>query len=411
MLMLIVGILIRLIVFLFIEIYAFQALKVLTKEKLYHWIWIGISVLVYLLVLGIFLTNSESNGFTKWYQYAFSLFLMFLLPKVILLLSMFGEDIYRAFVKGIRMIGSSDVKTIPGRRKFVSQIALGIAAIPFASLLYGVTKGKYNFKVLKYELTFDDLPEAFDGFTITQISDIHSGSFTDQSKVQYALDLVAEQKSDLLLFTGDLVNDMASEMDDYIKMFSQLKAPFGKYSVLGNHDYGDYADWETEAAKKNNFEAIKNVHSKIGFELLLNESRFIKKDNHKLALVGVENWGKGWREDGDLKKASALVDQKDFKVLMSHDPTHWEHKVKGNDFNYQLTLSGHTHGMQTGIEIPGFIKWSPASFVYKQWAGLYKEFGRYVNVNRGFGFHYLAGRVGIWPEITVIKLKRSTTTA
>jgi len=200
-------------------------------------------------------------GQTKWDQYAFSLLLIFLLPKLTLLISMFGEDIYRVFVKGIRVIGNSEVKSIPGRRKFVSQIALGMAAIPFASFLYGVTKGKYNFKVLKYELAFDDLPEAFDGFTITQISDIHSGSFTDKSKVQYALDLVAEQKSDLLLFTGDLVNDMAAEMDDFIEMFSQLKAPFGQYSVLGNHDYGDYAEWEgREDEKRKNFEAIKNIH-------------------------------------------------------------------------------------------------------------------------------------------------------
>ncbi|NQY29978.1 MAG: metallophosphoesterase [Flavobacteriaceae bacterium] len=403
-----VALLIMSVVFLFIEIYAFQALKVLTKVKLYRWIWIGISVLIYVPFLGMFLTYSRENGQTKGFQYAFSLLLMFLLPKVVLLISMFGEDVYRIFVKGIRFIGNSEVKSIPGRRKFVAQIALGIAAIPFASFLYGVTKGKYNFKVLKYELAFDDLPEAFDGFTITQISDIHSGSFTDISKVQYAVDLVAEQQSDLLLFTGDIVNNKAAEMDEFITMFSELKAPFGKYSILGNHDYGDYAEWKTKAAKKANFEAIKNIHSKIGFELLLNESRFIEKDNQKLALVGVENWGKGWKQAGDLKKASALVDQKDFKVLMSHDPSHWEYQVKENDFNYQLTLSGHTHGLQMGIEIPGFIKWSPSSFIYKQWAGLYEEYGRYVNVNRGFGFHGFSGRVGIWPEITVIKLKKRT---
>ena len=406
-----VALLIMTIVFLFVEVYAFQALKVLTKDRLYRWIWIIVSVLVYVPFLAMFLTYSRENGQTKGFQYAFSLLLVFLLPKVFLLVIMFGEDVYRVFVKGIRMIGSSDVTSIPGRRKFIAKIALGIAAIPFASFLYGVTKGKYNFKVLKYELTFDDLPEAFDGFTITQISDIHSGSFTDKSKVQYAVDLVAEQESDLLLFTGDIVNNKAEEMDDFIDVFSELKAPFGQYSILGNHDYGDYAEWKTKADKKANFEAVKDIHSKIGFELLLNESRFIEKNNQKLALVGVENWGKGWKQAGDLEKASALVNQNDFKVLMSHDPSHWEHQVKENDFNYQLTLSGHTHGLQMGIEIPGFIKWSPSSFIYKQWAGLYEEFGRYVNVNRGFGFHGFAGRVGIWPEITVIKLKKSTVTA
>ncbi len=395
------------VIFLVIEIYAFQAFKVLSKDRLYRWVWIVISILVYIPFFIVFLTYSRENGQTKSFQYAFSLLLVFLLPKVILLVSMFGEDVYRVVVKVFRMFGGSEVKSMPSRRKFIAQLALGIAAIPFASFLYGVTKGKYNFKVLKYELAFDDLPEAFDGFTITQISDIHSGSFTDKSKVQYALDLVTDQQSDLLLFTGDIVNNKAEEMDEFIDMFSNLKAPYGQYSILGNHDYGDYAEWKTKADKKNNFEAIKSIHKKIGFDLLLNESRFIEKDNQKLALVGVENWGKGWKQVGDLEKASEHVNQKDFKILMSHDPSHWEYKVKDNDFNYHLTLSGHTHGLQMGIEIPGFIKWSPSSFIYKQWAGLYEEFGRYVNVNRGFGFHGFSGRVGIWPEITVIKLKKS----
>lgn len=398
------------VIFIAVEVYAFQAFKVLTKDKFYRWIWIVISVLVYIPFFIVFLTYSRAEGQTKGFQYAFSLLLVFLLPKVILVVSMFGEDVYRVLVKGVRMIGNSEVKSMPSRRKFIAQLALGLAAIPFASFLYGVTKGKYNFKVLKYELEFDDLPEAFNDFTITQISDIHSGSFTDRSKVQYALDLVKEQQSDLLLFTGDIVNNKAEEMDDFIDAFSELKAPYGQYSILGNHDYGDYAEWKTKTDKKANFEAIKNIHKKIGFDLLLNESRFIEKDNQRLSLVGVENWGKGWKQAGDLEKASKQVNQEDFKILMSHDPSHWEYQVKDNDFNYQLTLSGHTHGLQMGIEIPGFIKWSPSSFIYKQWAGLYEEFGRYINVNRGFGFHGFAGRVGIWPEITVIKLKKSTKT-
>lgn len=396
------------VIFIAVEVYAFQAFKVLTKDKFYRWIWIVISVLVYIPFFIVFLTYSRAEGQTKGFQYAFSLLLVFLLPKVILVVSMFGEDVYRVLVKSVRMIGNSEVKSMPSRRKFIAQVAVGIAAIPFASFLYGVTKGKYNFKVLKYELEFDDLPEAFNDFTITQISDIHSGSFTDKSKVQYALDLVNEQESDLLLFTGDIVNNKAEEMDDFIDVFSELKAPYGQYSILGNHDYGDYAEWKTKTDKKANFEAIKNIHKKIGFDLLLNESRFIEKDNQRLSLVGVENWGKGWKQAGDLEKASKQVNQEDFKILMSHDPSHWEYQVKDNDFNYQLTLSGHTHGLQMGIEIPGFIKWSPSSFIYKQWAGLYEEFGRYINVNRGFGFHGFAGRVGIWPEITVIKLKKRT---
>lgn len=405
-----IALAIFLLFFLLIEVYAFQAYKVLVKDRFYRWVWIVISALIYVPFLIVLFTYSRANGQTSSFQYAFSLLLVFLLPKVILVVSMFGEDVYRMLVKGVRMLGSSDVKSMPSRRKFIAQLALGIAAIPFASFLYGVTKGKYNFKVLKYELEFDDLPEAFENFTITQISDIHSGSFTDQNKVQYAVDLVAEQQSDLLLFTGDIVNNKATEMDDFIDMFSALKAPYGQYSILGNHDYGDYADWKTKADKKANFQAVKDIHKHIGFDLLLNESRFIEKDNQRLALVGVENWGKGWKQVGDLDKASEEVNQKDFKILMSHDPSHWEYQVKENDFNYQLTLSGHTHGLQMGIEIPGFIKWSPSSFIYKQWAGLYEEYGRYVNVNRGFGYHGFAGRVGIWPEITVIKLKKRSKT-
>ncbi len=401
-----IALVIMLSVFLFVEAYAYQAFKVLTKEKLYRWVWIVISALVYVPFFIVFLTYSRENGQTKGFQYAASIMLLFLLPKIILVFFMFGEDVYRIMVKLVRTVGNSEIKNIPGRRRFIAQLALGIAAIPFASLLYGITKGKYNFKVLKYELAFDDLPEAFNDFTITQISDIHSGSFTDMDKVEYAVNLVAEQKSDLLLFTGDIVNNKAEEMDAFINVFSKLKAPYGQYSILGNHDYGDYAEWKTKADKKANFEAIKNIHTNIGFDLLLNESRFIEKDNQRLALIGVENWGKGWKQVGDLKKASEKINQDDFKVLMSHDPSHWEYKVKNNEFNYQLTLSGHTHGLQMGIEIPGFIKWSPSSYIYKQWAGLYEEYGRYINVNRGFGFHGFAGRVGIWPEITVIKLKK-----
>jgi predicted MPP superfamily phosphohydrolase len=212
----------------------------------------------------------------------------------------------------------------------------------------------------------------------------------------------------MILFTGDIVNYKASEMDNWLDVFSKLRAPFGKYSILGNHDYGDYMKWPSDQEKKDNFQAVKDLHPKIGFDLLCNESRYIEKDGEKIALVGVENWGKGgFQKKGDLKKASETISKEDFKILMSHDPSHWDVQVKQDDFNYHLTLSGHTHGLQFGIEIPGFIKFSPVSFMYKQWAGLYEEFGRYINVNRGFGYHVYPGRVGIWPEITVIELKKA----
>ncbi len=389
------------------EIYTFQAVKMVTKNRLLRYLWFGLSLVAYINFFYTIISSDRSSGQTRQFQWAAGFMLLALLPKVVIVLIMFGEDIVRLFQKGISMVSSKATKPLAGRRKFVAQLALGLAAIPFASMLYGIFRGKYNYKVLKYELAFKDLPEAFDGFTITQITDIHSGSFDNKEKIQYGVDLINQQQSDMILFTGDIVNNFAHEMDDWIDVFKQLKAPRGKYSILGNHDYGDYSSWKTDADKEANFQAIKDIHPKIGFELLLNENRYIEKDGERIALVGVENWGKGFKKEGDLQKASEGIKKEDFKVLMSHDPTHWELKVKEDDFNYQLTLSGHTHGLQFGIEIPGFLRWSPSQYVYKQWAGLYEEFGRYINVNRGFGYHAFPGRVGIWPEITVIELKKA----
>ncbi len=390
-----------------LEIYAFQAIKTLTKNKLIKYGWLAFGALAYLNFFYVMVTSDRSSGQTRQFQWAAGFMLLALLPKLFILIVMFGEDVFRYIKKGISFFTSETSQSVAGRRKFVSQLALGLAAIPFASMLYGIFKGKFNYKVLKYQLAFEDLPEAFDGFTITQITDIHSGSFDNKEKIQYGVDLINEQNSDMILFTGDIVNNFAKEMDPWIDMFSALKAPMGKYSILGNHDYGDYSQWETEADKKANFDAVKDIHPKIGFDLLLNEHRYVEKDGQKIALVGVENWGRGFKKAGDLEKAAEGVNKEDFKILMTHDPTHWDLKVKDNDFNYHLTLSGHTHGLQFGIEIPGFFRWSPSQYVYKQWAGLYKEFGRYINVNRGFGYHAFPGRVGIWPEITVIELKKA----
>ena len=390
-----------------VEIYSFQAFKTISKSKFVRYGFLAVSIAVYLYFFATMLSYSRSTGQTPKGQLTFGLLLTVLLPKLVIIFVMLGEDVYRLAVKGISAISSTETKSIPGRRKFVSQIALVLAAIPFTSFIYGIIQGKYNYKVLKYQLSFKDLPDAFDGFTITQISDIHSGSFTNKKKIQYGVDLINQQNSDLLLFTGDIINSKADEMDNWINIFAQLKAKDGKFSILGNHDYGDYMSWESREAKEENFQAVKDIHKKIGFDLLLDEHRYLEKGSEKIALLGVENWGRGFNQKGDLKKASKHVRKEDFKILMTHDPSHWEYMVKEDDFNYQLTLSGHTHGLQLGIEIPGLIKWSPSKYVYKQWAGLYEEFGRYVNVNRGFGYHAFPGRVGIWPEITVIELKKA----
>jgi predicted MPP superfamily phosphohydrolase len=403
----IIRLAILLVIIVALELYAFQALKTVSKSKIVRYSWVVVSLIAYINFSYVAITYDRTLGQTPQFQMAMGIMLTVLLPKLVVLIAMFGEDVYRSVLKLFSVISSNKTNSFTGRRKFISQLALGIAAIPFAAFIYGIIQGKYNYKVLKYQLRFKDLPDAFDGFTITQISDIHSGSFTNREKIQYGVDLINEQKSDLMLFTGDIVNNKADEMDNWIDVFSQLKAKEGKYSILGNHDYGDYMDWKDPQDKINNFQDVKRIHEKIGFDLLLDEHRYLEKDGQKIALVGVENWGKGFNQAGDLEKASANINKDDFKILMSHDPSHWEHVVKKDDFNYQLTLSGHTHGLQMGLEIPGWFKWSPSKFAYKQWAGLYKEYGRYINVNRGFGYHAFPGRVGIWPEITVVELKKA----
>ncbi|MBK5212182.1 MAG: metallophosphoesterase [Flavobacteriaceae bacterium] len=400
------------IIYILVDIYAFQAVKTITKSPWLHglYVFISVAVLAGLIYELSFLGSAKMMEPPK--MYFFGIFLAVFIPKLIIIVFMFGEDIARFFV-GIfmKVAGSQETPFMGSRRKFVSTIALGIAAIPFSSLIYGMIQGKYNFKVLKYTLEFDDLPDEFDGYTLTQISDIHSGSFDSHRKVEYAVNLINEQQSDVILFTGDLVNNVAEEMKDWKQLFSTLKAPEGVFSILGNHDYGDYVNWESATEKAENLQKLKVLQKEMGWDLLLNENRYLKKNGQRIALVGVENWGaNGFKQAGDLDKACKGISDNDFKILMTHDPSHWQAKVKEDPRNFQLTLSGHTHGMQFGIEIPGIIKWSPIKYRYKNWAGIYEEFGRYINVNRGLGFLGYPGRVGIWPEITVIQLKKRQNT-
>lgn len=395
--------------FLFIvELYAFQAIKTLIKLK---WLLVAyqvVSAIALLYIVYSFTQFDRSIGQTRQTMITMALFLIIYTPKLILTLFMLGEDIFRVGSGSTRFfMQSENFEFLNSRRKFVSQIGLGLAAIPFASLIYGVTVGKYNYKVIKQRIYFPDLPEAFDGFKITQISDVHSGSFDNAEKINYAIDLVNEQDSDMILFTGDIVNTHATEMHPWIDTFKRIKKhAYGKYAVLGNHDYGEYVTWPNEKEKEANFQAIKGLYGQIDFDLLLNEHTYIEKGADRFALIGVENWGHNFKKAGDIAKASEGVAQSDFKVLMSHDPSHWDYEIKNHDKNFHLTLAGHTHGMQFGIEIPGYFKWSLAQYVYAQWAGLYENLGRYVYVNRGFGFHAYPGRVGIMPEITVIELKK-----
>ncbi len=390
-----------------VTFYGFQAIKTITKATWVHLVFIGLALLIAGNFVYQFTVDTEGRVLSPSKSYAFGFLLAFMSVNLVMVPILLGEDIIRLIYGAYEKFVAKEAFEIPSRRKFVSQIALGLAAIPFTSLLYGMYKGKYNFRVLNYTLHFEDLPDAFDGYRITQISDIHSGSFDNREKLQYGINLINEQASDAIMFTGDMVNNKASEMLPWKDLFGSLKAKDGIYSVLGNHDYGDYVRWDSEEDYAQNLEDLKQIQKDMGYDLLLNESRFIEKDGQRIAVVGVENWGKGgFKKAGDLRKAAEMVKPDDFKILMSHDPSHWEECVVNDDYHYHLTLSGHTHGMQFGIEIPGWIKWSPVKWRYKHWAGVYQEFGQYLNVNRGFGYLAYPGRVGIWPEVTVITLKK-----
>lgn len=414
-----IPILFRILIFLLflglIDWYSYQAFKTLFPSQI--WIKAGFwifSIAIYLFTIFVFLTFDRGSVGLNFGR-LISLLVLSILPKLIILTFLFGEDILR-FGTGIfqSISGTREGDFLPDRRKFVSQTALVLSTIPFLGILHGVLIGKYRYRVVNHTLEFDDLPEEFDGFTITQISDIHSGSFDNKKKLEYGIDLINQQNSDIILFTGDLVNNHSKEMEPWIETFKKLKAPMGKYSILGNHDYGDYMAWPSTEAKAANLQRLFQIQEELGFKLLRNESVQLKRlalsgvegAEASIDLIGVENWGKGFAQYGDLAKAAANLSAQSFKILMSHDPSHFDEEVKSFAHHIHLTISGHTHGMQFGIEIPGFIKWSPASLRYPKWAGLYKELGRYLHVNRGFGFLAFPGRVGIWPEITVLKLKR-----
>lgn len=294
---------------------------------------------------------------------------------------------------------------IPERRQFFNSLGLVFAAVPFVSLIYGMSKGKYKYTVKNIQLAFKDLPKAFDGFKIVQISDIHSGSFDNAEAVSHGINMINEQQADLFLFTGDLINSEKDEINPYIDVFSKIHAKHGKYAVLGNHDY--YGFYNTGQDRIESYWSdFMSKFKKMDFQLLNNENTQITKEGENIRLVGVENWGAGrfFPKHGDLNLALNGVHKDDFTILMSHDPSHWDHHVLPHDKHVHLTLSGHTHGMQFGIDIPGF-KWSPVKYRYPRWMGLYTEKDQHLYVNRGFGFLAFPGRVGMWPEITVIELK------
>ncbi len=383
--------LIFLIVFFLLNFYTLSGLQFLSGNALVPILfWTLVLFLSAALIVAV--RRIQTNGMDQFFKITSHAFLILIVSELVFVLVLAPGDLYRLFLSEPRNVSWV----------MFASVMLVLSILIF---IYGMIRSKYAYRVIKHTLEFDELPEAFDGFTITQISDVHAGSFNNPKAVSKGIELIQKQQSDLFVFTGDLVNNKASEIMPWIPLFSSIKAPYGQYSILGNHDYGDYVKWESPANKQANLDQLKSLHKELGYRLLLDEHVKIEKDGQRIILAGVENWGLGFGERGDLRKALQGVDAGAFKILLSHDPTHWESEVKTNPSKIQLTLSGHTHGMQFGLEAFG-IKWSPVKYRYAHWAGIKAEHGRYLNINRGFGFIGFSGRVGIWPEITVITLKK-----
>lgn len=335
-----------------------------------------------------------------------------LMPKLVGCLPLLVDDLIRAFkyIVGLAYSGSTKASNEGqkiSRLNFLSYTALGMAAIPAGAFIYGMIKTAFDYTVRSVSLKLPNLPAEFEGLRIVQISDIHSGSFTNAKPIDKAVSVIMAQKPDVVFFTGDIVNNVADELEPYIENLGKIAAPLGVYSILGNHDYGDYIMWDSLEAKAANLNRLKGMHAQMGWNLLLNQHKMLERNGQKLAIVGVENWGfrLNFPKYGRLKQALEGTDAASVKLLLSHDPSHWEGEVLPNHPDVDAMFAGHTHGFQFGIEIPG-LKWSPSQYVYKQWAGLYQEGKQQLYVNRGFGFLGYLGRVGIPPEITVVTLTR-----
>lgn len=393
-----------------VDLYFFQIIRTVfgnQPDSLKFGIYILYWILNTLIISGLFLSSDRSLLPNHTRYYIFSVMLVFFIPKLIGSIFLLGEDLFR-FVSGIvGIFQGSDDTFLPARRTFISNAGIIAAGLPFVTMLYGMARTGFAISVKKKKVFFNDLPKAFDGLKIAQISDLHSGSFGSVEFFEKAVARILDQQPDLIFFTGDLVNNEAIEAERFVSTFQKLKAPLGVYSILGNHDYGDYGPWPSPEAKAENLQRLKNIHQDAGWKLLLNDNDIIELNGEKLAIVGVENWGasKHFPKKGDLDKAVSGVEEIPFKLLLSHDPSHWDAQIKDHAQKFQLTFSGHTHGAQFGIEIPGF-KWSPAKYIYKQWAGLYEESdGQKIYVNRGLGFIGYMGRIGIPPEITILELR------
>ena len=399
-----------------IDVYAWKGISTALgnvsagSRRWVRWIYWAESIGMIALLVWVSISIQDLRA-NRNYSFVFSLaalLILFLLPKLVIVIFHGVDDL----LQGLRWLwaqvapGASGANGEPiSRLRFVSQVGLALAAIPFGAVLYGVTKGRRDFRVHREVIRSAKLPAAFDGLRIVQVSDMHLGSFPSSTDiVRIGVDLINEQDPDMILFTGDLVNDYSEEAEPWLETLKLMKARLGKYSILGNHDYSDYANWSDPQAKRANLDRLKEHHRTMGFRLMLDEHLPFEKDGERFTLIGVQNWGVRFQQYGDLRKAVAGTDPSQFRLLMSHDPTHWEAQVQ--ETGIDLTLSGHTHGAQFGITIAGQT-YSPAQWVYKQWAGHYEKDDMHLYVNRGFGFIGFPGRVGMPPEITVIELRRA----
>lgn len=413
------GSLIFLGVMLLIDLYVFQAVRVATVHSAHRtrsiiYILYGLACLAGLLLVAFFPFLHYDRWPKTLRTVVFALIIGFFLSELVVVIFLLADDLRRAVQWGLRGIAGVIRPHPPGqpvegigRSQFLTRLGLLLGGTLYATLIYGFSN-KYNYRIHRVRLSFPNLPPAFEGLKVLQISDIHSGSFSNREKVSRGVDMALAEQPDIIFFTGDLVNDRADEMKDYREVFSRLKAPLGVYSTLGNHDYGDYSWWESRAAKAQNLERLKQIEEEMGWRLLMNEHVIVEKEGQRIAVLGVENWSahKRFPKHGDLRKAYTGSENIPFKILLSHDPSHWDAQVRPDYPDIDLMLSGHTHGMQFGIEIPG-IKWSPVQYSYRQWAGLYQEGRQCLYVNRGYGFLGYPGRVGILPEITVFELTSS----
>ncbi len=386
-----------------LEFYVYQALKTVTNNQ---WIRVGywiITVIIYLFFIYEVLNFKRTDRDHHRVQLVASVFLIFFLPKLFIILFLFLEDLSRGFMYFAQKFVTGDTM-MTDRRAFISLAGLGSAAILSALFIDGIIFGKYRHTVRRVKIKIKGLPAIFKGYKIVQISDVHAGSFFHPEKLQKAVDLINEQNPDLVVFTGDMVNNYASEFEPFVNLFSTIKSKDGKFSILGNHDYGDYGEWNSAQEKAQNIPKLTDLQKKAGFDLLRNEHRIIDRMGEKLYILGVENWGeKPFPQYGDLDKASAGIPASAAKILLSHDPTHFDDVVKYHPAKVQLMLAGHTHGMQFGLDLKN-VRWSPVQYRYKKWADLYESAGKFLYINRGFGVIGYPGRVGIDPEITVIEL-------